>query len=160
MTKVNELVIGGLNDAVARIAVAAAEASGLGTGRLPVNVALLLRDQGKLGAARALLERVVEAREAAEAAGEGAAAATLEAKGWLGGVMQMQGEWKAARGVLGAAAEGLEAELGAEDERTLVAKGSLAVVMAKEGDLAGARALYVAVLKAQGAAGRRASGRA
>ena len=46
MTKVNELVIGGLNDAVARIAVAAAEASGLGTAELPVNVALLLRDQG------------------------------------------------------------------------------------------------------------------
>ena len=72
MAKVNELVIGGLNDAVARIAVAAAEASGLGTAELPVNVALLLRDQGKLGAARSR-------------AGAGVAGGRRRGGGWAGG---------------------------------------------------------------------------
>ena len=78
MTKVNELVIGGLNDAVARIAVTAAEASGLGTAELPVNVALLLRDQGKLGAARALLPYH-----------DGAGRASGAASAWPGGGVQV-----------------------------------------------------------------------
>ena len=83
------------NTAVRELAVRAAEASEAGSG-LRKQVALMLRDQGKYPEARAMLEGVVAAREAAESAGEGKVEDTLVAKGRLGEIMEMQGELDAA----------------------------------------------------------------
>ena len=58
------------NTAVRELAVRAAEASEAGS-ELRVMVFGMLRDQGKYPEARAMLEGVVAAREAAESAGEG-----------------------------------------------------------------------------------------
>ena len=76
------MVIEASNTAARELAVRAAEASEAGS-ELRLNVALMLRDQGKYPEARAMLEGVVAAREAAESAGEGKVEDTLDAKGWL-----------------------------------------------------------------------------
>ena len=97
--KVNQLVIAALNAALRLVAVGEAEASEP-TSELRVKVAIMLRDQGMLPEARDMMERLVAAREAAEAAGEGEATATLNAKSFLGEMMRHQGDLNSAAAVL------------------------------------------------------------
>ena len=93
------MVVEASNTAARELAVRAAEASEAGS-RLRSQVALMLRDQGKYPEARAMLEGVVAAREAAESAGEGKVEDTLDAKGWLGDIMESQGQLVEGRAVL------------------------------------------------------------
>ena len=102
--KVNEVVIAALNDALADLAAKAAEEEGALVGEVGLNTALYLRALGRYPEARALAERVAAARAAAEAAGEGDAAATLEARGLVGNIMEDQGELEAARAATSASA--------------------------------------------------------
>ena len=106
--KVNRLVIGALNDSVANAAVRAVQESDLASSELPLSVALLLRDLERLEEGRALAERVVAAREAAEGVGNGEAAATLDARGVVGNIMKMQGELEGAQATLEEAVATLE----------------------------------------------------
>lgn len=106
------------------------------------NLAVTLRAQGELGAARAIQEANLNRMGPGDphrSAALAALASTMREQGDLTGARQLQEE----------VVRGLESELGALDENTLAAKSNLAVTLEKLGDHDGARALQEPILEAR-----------
>ena len=109
-------------------------------------LALLLREQGRLGEARSLLERAVEICEKALGPEHAQTGSSLSN---LGLVLQVQGDLAGARRNYERALTIAEREFGAEHQSSITVCHSLAGVLHEQGNYSRARPLYDHVLAAR-----------